>query len=399
MIMMMMLLLLPEGFGGGGGGERGIIFGVTAEMMTGVVVVRETEAQDVAITTFTTTATLTRTKHHEDTTVTTITPLGDNGSRQNNRKMINFTWPNPGHVRPPKVMMEHHPFYHHHPNIMTKHNSSSSSRMRRMTTQQQRRRRLVGEGERRGLLSCVRNQTELEKAINDAIDYNVTRIDVCLASSPQNIMKMDARSFGKANYTGINIVRKNLEIYCHLDLEATSVGTAPFLLSPSSSSSSRCILDAQYLSRHFYIYDSTVFIFQNGFSKMNSPNQTDGGAFLFEFSNITYQACSFLNNRGDDGGAIASYYSDITFVQDKDDNDEEEAANSTIILFLNNTAMGTYGGAIYCCAAIYCYDNPISSPSLIRTISFDTNYSSSRSNPTMIFRQNTAGNVSTIGME
>lgn len=189
---------------------------------------------------------------------------------------------------------------------------------------------------------CVFTEAQLRDKISLAPTTSPTpfRIDICVST-----MNINA-SVPNPTFQGINIIRKNLDIRC-------------------KSTTPRCILDAQYLSRHFYIDESTVvfrgIIFQNGNGRKDAVTKKKGGSLLVYLSFIFLENCEFKNNIGSDGGAITSIASELTF---------DSGAVTDLTLFQNNTAF-FYGGAIYA------YND-----SLIATKS-----------GSIVFRNNSAGNV------
>jgi predicted outer membrane repeat protein len=160
---------------------------------------------------------------------------------------------------------------------------------------------------------CVNDEIEFRNAIANAPNVSpMTRIDICVPS-----MNIDGR-IPDISYQGIGIQFKNLDIRCNT--------TTP-----------KCILNAQNLSRHFYFNQSTVvfrgMIFQNGNGHTDIVKTRAGGSLLVNNSMISFDRCQFRNNIGTEGGAIRAESSNVTFL----------GGNVTHpTLFENN--LGTIGG-------------------------------------------------------
>lgn len=164
---------------------------------------------------------------------------------------------------------------------------------------------------------CVKTGAQLCSAISSAPNFISTRIDICIST-----INMNASCFINPPYKGINVLSKNLDIRCN-------------------TTTLSCIVDAQGLSRHFYVSQSTIkfreIIFQNGNGQKDIPKQRDGGSLLLYKSTILFDMCQFKNNIGSDGGAVSSISSTMTFIG---------GSISNPTLFENNTASYA-GGAIY----------------------------------------------------
>jgi predicted outer membrane repeat protein len=179
---------------------------------------------------------------------------------------------------------------------------------------------------------CVMDEHEFRIAIATAptLATNATRIDICVPSlsinasllRPTNTSLLGNASLPNQTFQGINIKFKNLDIRCN-----------------QTVSSSRCILNAQNLSRHFYIERSNVvfrnFIFENGNGMKDTMK--DGGSMFLNRSNVLLDRCQFKENMGGDGGAIYSLSTNITMIGGSD---------TDPTLFENNVGKFFYGGAI-----------------------------------------------------
>jgi hypothetical protein len=170
---------------------------------------------------------------------------------------------------------------------------------------------------RRSLQSfCVNDEIEFRTAIANAPNFSpTTRIDICVP-----IMNIDG-SIPDIVYQGIGIIFKNLDIRCN-------------------TSTPKCVLNAQDLSRHFYVNQSTVvfrkIIFQSGNGRKDVIYKK-GGALLVNNSIVSFDTCQFRNSIGTDGGAIRAETSTVTFF----------GGNITHpTLFEHNYGTSTAGGAI-----------------------------------------------------
>jgi hypothetical protein len=86
-------------------------------------------------------------------------------------------------------------------------------------------------------VGCVYNETELVQAIENTPAYTPTRIDLC-----SSYIKINASQPKVLGIGGINVLNKILSIYCNV----------------STAIMHQCSLDAQKLSRHFAIQESTI---------------------------------------------------------------------------------------------------------------------------------------------
>jgi predicted outer membrane repeat protein len=107
---------------------------------------------------------------------------------------------------------------------------------------------------------------------------------------------MDARSPNSAG--GINVEDKLLYIHCNVAMTMTD----------------RCILDAQHLSRHFYLNDATMSFYDIEFVNGNANQDVyynSGGALYVELSDVEMVNCAFTNNAAKYGGGIAMFDASI----------------------------------------------------------------------------------------
>jgi hypothetical protein len=148
---------------------------------------------------------------------------------------------------------------------------------------------------RRSLVSCVKNETELHTAVQSApSDLSIlTTIDLCT----------ERITLGK----GVNLTRKNLKFRCKLN-----------------NATQKCILDGLRQTRHFNVMDSIAsfesIIFTSGktddaYFQPDRRDLSDGGSFLIFNSTINMIDSDFIGNTGRMGGAIYSHLSSVDMVR------------------------------------------------------------------------------------
>jgi hypothetical protein len=145
--------------------------------------------------------------------------------------------------------------------------------------------------------ACVTSETQFIEAIDRSPDRSITttRIDLCVSTINLNTLgKIKKSKNSKSFYHhGIAVVNKNLDIRCNCTM-------------------SFCTLNAQMLSRHLYISNSTVtiqnVIFENGQTtqlKKTRPMNSNGAALALTQSMVTLERCIFRRNTAHyTGGAI-----------------------------------------------------------------------------------------------
>jgi hypothetical protein len=145
--------------------------------------------------------------------------------------------------------------------------------------------------------ACVMTDTQFIAAINQSPNrsHTMTRIDLCVSTINLNALGKFKKGQTPQHFYhhGIAVVNKNLDIRCNCTV-------------------SYCTLNAQGLSRHLYISNSTVIIrnviFQNGRTTQVAPTHpmnSNGAALALTQSMVTLERCIFRQNTAHyAGGAI-----------------------------------------------------------------------------------------------
>jgi hypothetical protein len=138
-------------------------------------------------------------------------------------------------------------------------------------------------------IGCVSDEIGLRTAIRNAPNYS---------STPTNIELC-------AKYTAINVNTSS-----EINLKNKFVNFQCILPDVRD----KCIIDAQQLSRHFIIIDSTIsfnrIVFANGNVMRERIN--DGASLYVEKSTLVLNHCDFFGGVGSSGGAIFLIFSSIT---------------------------------------------------------------------------------------
>jgi hypothetical protein len=144
------------------------------------------------------------------------------------------------------------------------------------------------------LQNCVHDEFQLSQAIENASNFLLTFIDICVQYITMNASTIDSQTQSH----GIPILNKTLEFHC--------------IMNATNTTDEKCVFDAQQLSRHFYISNSNVSFhgieFRNGTTDpwpfVFESKNISGGSLFIELSTIFTIDCNFKQNSAGRGGAI-----------------------------------------------------------------------------------------------
>ena len=163
--------------------------------------------------------------------------------------------------------------------------------------------------------NCVTTQEALKLAINNAPTIALggpTEINIC---TPRMVI---------TDNSGFGIVLSNKAI----------------ILNCTAGANTRCIIDAQSKSRHFY--GKSAYLYMERIRLINGYASTGGAIYLDGNSTLNIgKGCSFTNNQADDfGGAISMSEQATLTIR----GDGTAMSSATSVIFQGNIA--AYGSAI-----------------------------------------------------